>query len=182
MRFVVSNIVQVSVNKKMSQRKWVRPQYRTGSLYGSSSQGVDWPTQLFRQRPVLGLRRRARGTSTWAVLGDWTETNTALQLFYLQTSLKQLQCYSQIISKVWNKGFSTFIRSLVWTQVCNKELKRENTFLTRMTIWKKYYFASLKDFNLQTIQTLFTCYLKNIYNTLPGNIPAPTVHETQVAL
>ena len=39
-------------------------QHRTGSLYGSSSKGVDWPTQLFRQRPVLGLQRRARGTST----------------------------------------------------------------------------------------------------------------------
>ena len=39
-------------------------QHRTGSLYGGSSQGVDWPTRLFRQQPVLGLRRRARGTST----------------------------------------------------------------------------------------------------------------------
>ena len=39
-------------------------QHRTGSLYGGSSQGVDWPTWLFRQRPVLGLRCRARGTST----------------------------------------------------------------------------------------------------------------------
>ena len=49
---------------KMSQRKWVRPQHRTGSLYSGSSQGVDWPTQLFRQWPVLGLGCRARGTST----------------------------------------------------------------------------------------------------------------------
>ena len=48
----------------VSQRKWVRPQHRTGSLYGGSLQGVDWPMQLFRQWPVLGLRHRARGTST----------------------------------------------------------------------------------------------------------------------
>ena len=39
-------------------------QHRTGSLYGGSLQGVNWPTRLFRQRPVLGLRHRARGTST----------------------------------------------------------------------------------------------------------------------
>ena len=39
-------------------------QHRTGSLYGGSLQGVDWPMQLFRQRPVLGLWHRARGTST----------------------------------------------------------------------------------------------------------------------
>ena len=40
---------------KMSQRKWVRPQRQTSSLYSGSSQGVNWPTQLFRQQPVLGL-------------------------------------------------------------------------------------------------------------------------------
>ena len=39
-------------------------QYRTGSLYGGSLQGFDWPTQLFRQQPVLGLWHRARGTSS----------------------------------------------------------------------------------------------------------------------
>ena len=75
-------------------------QHRTGSLYGGTSQGVDWPTRLFRQRPVLGLRRRARGTSTLAALGDWTETNTVLQLFYLQTSFKkQLQCFTDNFKK-----------------------------------------------------------------------------------
>ena len=41
-----------------------------------------------RQQTVLRLWRRTRGTSTSAVLGDWTETYTVLQLFYLQTSLK----------------------------------------------------------------------------------------------
>ena len=56
--------MKVNTFNEMSQRKWVRPQHRTGSLYGSSLQGVDWPTQLFRQWPVLGLWRRARGTST----------------------------------------------------------------------------------------------------------------------
>ena len=39
-------------------------QHQTGSLYSGSSQGADWPTQLFRQRPVLRLWCRARGTST----------------------------------------------------------------------------------------------------------------------
>ena len=77
----------------MSQHKWVRPQHWTGSLYGGSLQGVDWPTQLFRHQLVLGLWHRARGTSTWVALGDWTETNTVLQLFYLQTSLKTVTMF-----------------------------------------------------------------------------------------
>ena len=45
----------------------------------------------------------------------------------------------------------------------------------------KYYFASFKRFLFYKIYKhyfLITYYLKDIYNTLPGNIPALIVHET----
>ena len=80
--------------------KWVRPQHRTGSLYSSSLQGVNWPLQW----PVLGLWRRARGTSTWVELGDWTETNT----FLFTDIFKNSYNASQIISKIAHKGLRWF--------------------------------------------------------------------------
>ena len=102
----------------MSQRNWVRPQHQTGSLYGGCSQGVDWPTRLFRQWPVLRLQRRARGTSTWAALGDWTETNTVLQLFrWFKFTLKPPYsiAHDKLQLAVWDTSFWTFLAQ-IWTQ------------------------------------------------------------------
>ena len=95
----------------LSQRNWLRPQHWTGSLYGGCSQGVDWPTWLFRQWPVLGLWHRARGTSTWAALGDLDRDKHCSVTFLFTDIFKNSYNVSQIISKVWNKGFSTVVSS-----------------------------------------------------------------------
>ena len=93
------------------QRNWVRPQHPTGSLYGGCLQGVDWPTRLFRQRPVLGLQHRGWGTSTWAGTRRLDRDKHCFATFLFTDIFKNSYNVSQIIAKVWKKGFSTVVSS-----------------------------------------------------------------------
>ena len=109
----------------MSQRNRVRPKHRSGSLYSGSSQGIDWSVWLFRQWPVLRLRHRARGTSTWVALGDWTETNTVLQLFYYNTLPGDIPApivYETLLHTAWfvDVVIVDFRRDQCWMICCQK--------------------------------------------------------------
>ena len=95
------------------------------AVCGGASQGVGLANAAVRQWPVLGLRCRARRTSTWAALGDWTETNNVLQTFYLQFLFLKKQFTS--FTEEFQSGFQplVFFRSL---RRSLKENKNNNIF------------------------------------------------------
>ena len=62
----------------MLQCKWVRPEHRTGSLYGSSLQGVDETMQLSGNGLYLGYGAGLEGPQ----LEQCIETGQRQKLFY----------------------------------------------------------------------------------------------------
>ena len=59
--------------------------------------GFIWPMWQFRQWPTLRLWHRARGTSTWVVLVDCTETNKCLKILYLQSIFKTFRSFTEFL-------------------------------------------------------------------------------------
>ena len=123
-------------------------------------------------KPVFGLQCRVRGTITWAVLGDRTETNHGLTMSYLHlTYFRTCYKFHRLKIKSWKVGIQQNSQtSHVFHQLSTKRLKKkkENTFLT------DYYKLDWNDHFKNTWKhtTYFERYLIITRNTLyVGEVP-----------
>ena len=116
----------------------------------STAQGVGLAN--CRQRPVLGVRHWARGTSTWAALGDWRKTNSGFHIFYLHIvklsffSVQFTQKYVLFTHTGDKQGFSPGLQHSDHFLSClQKGLKEKEKYtftkLTRMTNLLKLYIS-----------------------------------------
>ena len=70
----------------------------TGNLHSSCTEGVNLANAALQAMACFRLQQRAKGISTWVVLGDWTEKYHGLTMSYLQlTYFKTVKSFTRDI-------------------------------------------------------------------------------------